>query len=56
MNWLSVAGIFSANAIDFDVLMHLEEKHLAEMDIPLGARMKIINALNSEAPERGGIS
>ena len=41
--WLSArgleqfAGIFSAHAIDFDVLLHLDEKHLAEMEIPLGA-------------------
>ena len=33
-----------ARVCGVDVLMHLEEKHLAEMDIPLGARMKIINA------------
>ncbi len=55
--WLSArgleqfAGVFSAHAIDFDVLLHLEEKHLAEMDIPLGARMKIMSALHdSEKP------
>ena len=28
------AGIFSAHAIDFDVLLHLEEKHLAEVGTP----------------------
>ena len=56
--WLSArgleqfAGIFSAHAIDFDVLLHLEEKHLAEMDIPLGARMKILSALHETEPPR----
>jgi|EP01044_Picomonas_judraskeda_P000655 hypothetical protein len=56
--WLSArgleqfAGVFSAHAIDFDVLLHLEEKHLAEMDIPLGARMKIMSALHDPAKPR----
>jgi hypothetical protein len=51
------AGIFSAHSIDFGVLVHLEEKHLAEMGIPLGARMKIMHALqddhSSPPPGRG---
>lgn len=42
----SYMGVFMQHAIDLAALSVLSESHLAEMGIPIGARMKIIAAVD----------
>ena len=54
--WLQSLGleqyeaVFRENAIDADVLHDLTEDHLREMGLPLGARLKLLKAINALAP------
>jgi class 3 adenylate cyclase len=54
--WLQSLGlaqyepIFRENAIDADVLHDLTEDHLREMGLPLGARLKVLKAINALGP------
>src|SRR5262245_35633955 len=54
--WLRNLGLaqyeakFRENAIDASVLHDLTEDHLREMGLPLGARLKLLKAINSLAP------
>ena len=41
------AEVFAENAIGFDVLHHLKEKHLKELDILLGDRLRLLAAIKA---------
>ncbi len=43
-------GIFRTHAIDLDALKVLDEAHLSEMGIPIGARMKILTGAADPQP------
>ena len=38
------AGVMSSNDIDLEILPSLAETHLADLHIPMGARIKILQA------------
>jgi hypothetical protein len=59
--WVSANGLqayigtFRAHAIDLDALKVLDEAHLSEMGIPIGARMKIMTAVGTHRSRRSVI-
>lgn len=59
--WVSANGLqayigtFRSHAIDLDALKVLDEAHLSEMGIPIGARMKILTGATIPQPSPGSI-
>jgi class 3 adenylate cyclase/predicted ATPase len=60
--WLRSIGLeryearLRANAIDLEVLPNLTEAHLREIGLPLGARLKLLKAIDTFAPRAETIS